>query len=216
MPRAFGESLYRALVPEGILSVPIRHGEILADWMTDCRDIWDTVEIAMVPTLSCGPMGFLLLARKHFNNNNNDCSSTGSTRPSRGGRALSCRVPVRQPRNASQLKWYSPAMHRAAFVLPPLVQAQLKEYYIAEEEEQVLDDRPLLVVRNGGGSRHQGELENTEPQYHCFCKDLADSLPHRIKNLYTDISSDTTATTDRGNTEDGKCFPRVPLNCTIS
>jgi spermidine synthase len=121
---AFYESMYRALRPSGIVCVQAEcfwiHLDLIADLTACCRDIFDSAEYCstMVPTYPCGQIGFILASKQK--------------RPS------SCRHPVRQPDFVEDLQWYSPAMHAAAFTLPPFVTRKIDEDYdnrLKQEEE---------------------------------------------------------------------------------
>lgn len=107
----FYEAMYNALRPEGIIctqgeSVWI-HLDLMRDLLECCADMFDYAEYATtaVPSYPSGQIGFVL-ARK--------------------GVAKSCKVPVRRPSFQGDLKFYTPQMHRAAFVLPHFVQSALE------------------------------------------------------------------------------------------
>ena len=108
----FYESMYEALNHGGVVCV---QGEciwinldLVSDVVACCNDIFDYAEYASatVPSFPCGQTGFIL-ARK--------------------GRNVSCRKPIRlpSPKFMSQLKWYNPTVHEAAFALPEFVKMHL-------------------------------------------------------------------------------------------
>lgn len=143
---SFYEAMYSALRHNGIVCVQAEcfwiHLELVSDLLACCDDIFDHAEYAttMVPTYPCGQIGFILAAK---------------------GRGT-CRRPVRPPPEdknnndaaATLLKWYSPQMHRAAFVLPPFVTRELEE-----------------SVTSKSRSNSQGDLfldDEDEKEYKCF------------------------------------------------
>lgn len=110
---AFYESMYAALRPvQGIVCVQAEcfwiHLPLISDLIACCLDIgFDSAEYAttMVPTYPCGQIGFLLA--------------------SKGLRT--CQYP--REKNLpflSELKWYSPSIHVAAFTLPEFVRRRLR------------------------------------------------------------------------------------------
>lgn len=115
----FYDSMYQHLNRDGVVCMQGEcmwiHLDLISDLVTCCRDIFESAEYAttMVPTYPCGQIGFIL-ARK-------------TTKRSSAN-------PVRSPRSQYKLKWYSPEMHRAAFVLPPFVAQRLQED--TDDEEQ--------------------------------------------------------------------------------
>jgi spermidine synthase len=121
----FYESMHEALRDQGIICMQAEsmwiHLDLISDLVACCDDMFDHAEYAstMVPTYPCGQIGFVL-ARK--------------------GNRRSCRSIARQPIFESDLKWYSPAQHRAAFTLPPFVTARLEEFVkgdeVGEDEEE--------------------------------------------------------------------------------
>lgn len=196
---AFYESMYAALAPGGLICVQAEsfwiHLVLISDLISCCNDIFDTAEYAttMVPTYPCGQIGFLL-ARKQLR----------ADRP-----CPSCRVPVRRPKHIAKLKWYSPEMHRAAFVLPPFVKEQMEGYTVdeggAEDDIMMMNRRSLL---NGASNEEREDSDDTDE---CFCKDVAALLPNRIKNVFTDEPNVYSGTADENN----DCFLRVPFKCVI-
>jgi len=189
---AFYESMYTALAPGGIICVQAEsfwiHLGLISDLIACCSDIFDTAEYAttMVPTYPCGQIGFVL-ARKQL-----------GRQP-----CVSCQIPVRTPKNAAKLKWYSSEMHRAAFVLPPFVRAQLESGYYSYDDttDEAAVDRSLPIgTSNGHG--------NEEEDYECLCKDLASVLPTRIKDAFEPSAND-----ESGETND--CFFGDPSKCSI-
>ena len=107
----FYESMHRALREGGIICCQGEcmwiHLDLISDVLACCADIFDYAEYAttMVPTYPCGQIGFIL-ARKGW-----------------GG---SCDVPRRRPAFLSELRWYNPEIHQAAFVLPEFVRQRLE------------------------------------------------------------------------------------------
>ena len=69
----------------------------------------------MVPSYPCGQIGFIL-AGKHT-------------------RKGTCRVPLRTPAFVSELKWYNPQVHSAAFVLPSFVERRLEQWNSKFEDD---------------------------------------------------------------------------------
>lgn len=122
---AFYESMYQNLRRGGIICMQAEcfwiHLELIADLVACCRDIFDSAEYCstMVPTYPCGQIGFILATKS---------TVTGT-----------CRKPVRKPDFVDELQWYSPAMHTAAFTLPPFVAKELDESWdgqqIPEEDD---------------------------------------------------------------------------------
>lgn len=108
----FYESMYKALNNNGVVCVQAQciciNLDLISDVVACCNDIFDYAEYAsaMVPSFPCGQTGFIL-ARK--------------------GRPVSCQKPIRLPlpKFSSQLKWYNPAIHEAAFALPEFVKDHL-------------------------------------------------------------------------------------------
>lgn len=127
---AFYESMYQALEPtHGLACAQAEciwiHMDLIADVMACCRDMFATAAYAsaLVPTYPCGQLGFCV-ARK--------------------GSAASLRTPVRSvPERAELLQYYSPAVHRAAFVVPRFVQQRLGE----EDEEDTADRTDCFLSR---------------------------------------------------------------------
>jgi len=148
---SFYEAMYSALRHNGIVCVQAEcfwiHLELVSDLLACCDDIFDHAEYAttMVPTYPCGQIGFILAAK---------------------GRGT-CRRPVRPPPEdknnnnddagaATLLKWYSPQMHRAAFVLPPFVTRELEESVTSKSRS------------NSQGDLFLEEEEESEKEYKCF------------------------------------------------
>jgi spermidine synthase len=123
---AFYECMYQNLRPSGIICMQGEcfwiHLQLIADLTECCRDIFDSAEYCstMVPTYPCGQIGFIL-ATKNL--------ATGT-----------CRKPVRRPAFVDNLQWYSPAMHRAAFTLPPFVLKELEQNYTGRPVDGVDDN----------------------------------------------------------------------------
>jgi spermidine synthase len=130
----FYEAMYAALRTKGIICTQGEcmwiHMDLIRDLVTCCAEIFDYAEYATtgVPSYPCGQIGFVL-ARKDI--------------------AKSCRKPVRRPTFQSDLKWYNPQMHRAAFVLPQCIKQELE---------------PLNIVNQDGDDEDTGEDES------CFLK----------------------------------------------
>lgn len=109
----FYEDMHAALRPNGIVCTQGEnmwiHFDLIRDLVACCKDIFGHAEYATtsVPSYPCGQIGFIV-ARKGQDNR-------------------SCNRPVRRPTPSfqSQLKWYSPQMHRAAFVLPHYIHQEL-------------------------------------------------------------------------------------------
>lgn len=188
---AFYESMYAALKPGGIICVQGEcfwiHLVLISDLIACCNDIFDTAEYAttMVPTYPCGQIGFVL-ARK---------------RMMPGRPCPSCRIPIRTPKNLTTLKWYSPEIHRAAFVLPPFVRAQLEGYDDVSDTYQV-GDHSCMGGTNGGIR----DDEEEEEVYQCFCKDLVNTLPRRIGIFKA---------RDDDHAENSDCLHRGSFGCAI-
>ena len=110
---AFYESMHAVLRDGGIVCMQAEsfwiHLDLISDIHACCMDIFDSAEYAttMVPTYPCGQIGFLLAQRR-------------SSR-----QEVTCSRPVRQPPFVRNLKWYSPQIHQASFVLPPFVKRRL-------------------------------------------------------------------------------------------
>ena len=109
----FYEDMHAALRPNGIVCTQGEnmwiHFDLIRDLVACCKDIFGHAEYATtsVPSYPCGQIGFIV-ARKGQDNR-------------------SCNRPVRRPTPSfqSELKWYSPQMHRAAFVLPHYIDQEL-------------------------------------------------------------------------------------------
>ena len=114
----FYESMHHALCPTtgGIVCAQAEccwiHLDLIADLLTCCRrDLFDAAAYAstLVPTYPCGQLGFVVAARRRQGSSNN------------------IRVPVRSvPYHADRLRYYSTAVHTAAFVLPRFVEDVLQ------------------------------------------------------------------------------------------
>mmetsp|Transcript_12104 Transcript_12104/g.31663 ORF Transcript_12104/g.31663 Transcript_12104/m.31663 type:complete len:265 (-) Transcript_12104:295-1089(-) len=102
----FYAGLMRALRPGGIIcnqgECQWLHLDLIGKVLGDCARVFDTVEYAFttIPTYPCGQIGFLL------------CSTSAAPDMLREPR----RLPSAELQAA--LRYYSPAVHRAAFVLP--------------------------------------------------------------------------------------------------
>jgi spermidine synthase len=109
------------------------HLSLIADMVACCADIFDTAEYAttLVPTYPCGQIGFLLA--------------------SKGTHRTSLRKPLRTPAFVhTDLRWYSPRQHRAAFTLPPFVERELaplqtNNHKDDEEESDTEDDYRCIL-----------------------------------------------------------------------
>jgi spermidine synthase len=140
---AFYESMYRALRPSGIVCVQAEcfwiHLDLIADLTACCRDIFDSAEYCstMVPTYPCGQIGFILASKQ--------VSIRGPS---------TCRYPVRQPDFVQDLQWYSPAMHTAAFTLPPFVTRKIDEDYDSRMKRQDKEEEYKCFLGGGGGQCH--------------------------------------------------------------
>ena len=109
----FYECMYKALNSNG--GVACVQSEcmwinlnLISDVVHCCNDFLDYAEYATanIPSFPCGQTGFIL---------------------GRKGYSYSCQHPVRLPSRklSSQLKWYNPVIHTAAFQLPEFVKATL-------------------------------------------------------------------------------------------
>lgn len=135
----FYDTMYKSLNPGGMICVQAEcfwiHLDLISDLIACCRDTFGSAEYAttMVPTYPCGQIGFVL-ARTD-------------------GR--SSREIVRQPGYPGHLKWYSPAVHIAAFALPPFVAKEIDQYlpangyeqFVDAETSQSLDDRVCFLPK---------------------------------------------------------------------
>jgi spermidine synthase len=102
--------------------------ELISDLYACCHDIFDYVSYAstQVPTFPCGQIGFLVAGK-------------GGAR-----RKLAASNPIREC--AFETKWYSPDMHRAAFVLPPFVMEALEEKSPSEKEPECFLTQPGCAI----------------------------------------------------------------------
>ena len=109
----FFELMYDALNPlGGIMAAQGEcfwvHLDLIADVLSCCGDLFDYADYAttMVPTYPCGQIGFVLAGR---------------------GPGTTCRTPMRRPGPGMEegLRWYSPSLHEASFVLPSFVEKRL-------------------------------------------------------------------------------------------
>jgi spermidine synthase len=106
----FFRDMADALRPGGCLSTQGEgiwmHLDLIAALRRKVRPLFAAVEYAttQIPTYPCGQIGFLICAKA----------------PAPGAPALALSQPARAPSPATQaaLRYYSPALHRAAFVLP--------------------------------------------------------------------------------------------------
>ena len=146
----FYETLYETLKPDGILCVQgesfFIHLDLIKDLVSVCRDMFDmNTEYAttMAPSYPCGQIGFILARKK------NGRGGGGPTPPTNHP---SCRNPVRPCPFQRDLKWYSPQMHRSAFILPYYIQ---KELLIGLETNGSVGDD--AVHSNGDEDAIEGE-----------------------------------------------------------
>jgi len=108
---SFYEQMHKALNIGGIISAQLEcfwtHSDLIVNVVACCADIFDTVDYAstMVPTYPCGQIGFLLAGKGEH---------TTLRNPQREWFAVK-----------SQLKWYTPAMHTASFILPKFIEERL-------------------------------------------------------------------------------------------
>lgn len=118
---AFYEKMYNALADGGIVCVQAEsfwiHLDLISDLVACSSEIFNHAEYAstMVPTYPCGQIGFIL-AGKNTNHG-------------------TCRIPVRTPDFLSELKWYNPYVHKAAFVLPNFVESRLEQWNSAYDDD---------------------------------------------------------------------------------
>lgn len=127
---AFYESMYASLRDGGIACVQAEsfwiHLELISDLTSCCRDIgFDSAEYAttMVPSYPCGQIGLLLASK---------------------GRET-CRFPIRTAQTVIEnLKWYSPEIHHASFVLPRFVKQRLE--HVAQTED--LSGLPIVITED--------------------------------------------------------------------
>ena len=104
-----------ALAPGGCVCTqgecPWLHLKLISSVVRACGDIFPTVEYALctVPSYPCGQIGFVL----------------GSLDDATGA----LREPVRAPTRLlqSQLRYYNPAVHRAAFALPQFAAVEIEK-----------------------------------------------------------------------------------------
>jgi len=101
-------------------------------------DTFANVEYAttQIPTYPCGQIGFLLCSK----------ADHGLTKPS-------CKKPLRQPdaEFTKKLRYYTPEVHKAAFILPKFVQDAIKEV-----EEKASNSNSELNVKKSTGSSKGG------------------------------------------------------------
>ena len=112
---AFYDSMRAALAPGGCVCTQGEcmwlHLPLISNVLTACRSLFPTVEYAYtcVPTYPSGQIGFIM------------CSLDDS----RHALVKPVRAPVKDLQD--QLKYYSPEMHTAAFVLPPFAARSLQD-----------------------------------------------------------------------------------------
>ena len=112
---AFYDSMRAALAPGGCVCTQGEcmwlHLPLISNVLTACRSLFPTVEYAYtcVPTYPSGQIGFIM------------CSLDDS----RHALVKPVRAPVKALQD--QLKYYSPEMHTAAFVLPPFAARSLQD-----------------------------------------------------------------------------------------
>eukprot|EP00753_Platysulcus_tardus_P012539 PLAT3403.1.p1 GENE.PLAT3403.1~~PLAT3403.1.p1 ORF type:complete len:514 (-),score=283.18 PLAT3403.1:60-1574(-) len=113
----FYHTLQKALAPGGIVSCQGEclwlHLDLIAEVMTFCGQLFDTVNYAYttVPTYPSGQIGFILASKG---------GSTAASALCRPARPLS-------PALAAQMRYYSPDLHAASFVLPQFAEARLAD-----------------------------------------------------------------------------------------
>ena len=137
---AFYESMHAVLSNDGgIICMQAEcfwiHLSLISDMIACCADIFDTAEYAttLVPTYPCGQIGFLLASKQQ---------QQSVATPKR----TTLRKPLRIPNFLSDLQWYSPRQHRAAFTLPPFVERELtplqhnRNVTSLEDDDDYVDD----------------------------------------------------------------------------
>jgi spermidine synthase len=118
----FYESMYDAVKEGGIVCMDTQcfwtQLDLISDIHSCCSDIFGSAEYAttMLPTYPCGQIGFILTKR---------CDDLKEKKFVDKHRAVTCSRPIRNPAFLKKLKWYSPRVHEAAFVLPVFVSRRL-------------------------------------------------------------------------------------------
>jgi len=111
---AFYENMYHALSDGGVVCIQAEsfwiHLDLISDLVACSSEIFDHAEYAstMVPTYPCGQIGFILAGKNT--------------------RHQTCHIPLHTPDCLSELKWYNPQVHKAAFVLPTFVERRLEQW----------------------------------------------------------------------------------------
>jgi spermidine synthase len=114
----FYKAMHAALKPGGIVCTQGEcmwlHLDLIRPLIQSISILYQTVEYAYttIPTYPSGQIGFIIATKA------GDGGGDGGERIS--GATVGCKVPVRQPGKdmLEQLRYYTPELHQAAFVLP--------------------------------------------------------------------------------------------------
>jgi len=114
----FYKAMYNTLRPGGKIATQAEsiwlNLDLIQRLVRENLNTFDNVEYAttQIPTYPCGQIGFLLCSKAEDNKEN-----------------TSCKNPCREPDAEldKKLRYYTPEVHRSAFVLPKFVQEALKE-----------------------------------------------------------------------------------------
>jgi len=167
---AFYESMYGALKMHGIICVQAEcfwiHLNLISDLVACCEDMFDQVAYAwtMVPTckflsglVGCQVDGLFT----PYDSSTDPCGQIGFVLAGKQ-RERSFPKPAFVPDFLDDLKWYSPAMHRASMTLPPFVTRCLRGDAAARDR--------------GDGGEDDGEGYEEEEGYRCFLVDSPQCL----------------------------------------
>lgn len=112
--KTFFKSLRESLRPGGIVCTQGEciwlHLDIISGVLKDCADLYPVVDYAYttIPTYPSGQIGFMV--------------------SSKGPKPANVCVPTRKPDSKMNLKYYTPDIHRAAFVLPAFAESKIAPF----------------------------------------------------------------------------------------
>jgi len=121
----FYKAMFNTLRPGGKIATQAEsiwlNLDLIQRLVRENLDIFANVEYAttQIPTYPCGQIGFLLCSKADDNT-----------------KETSCKNPCREPdaELTKKLRYYTPEVHRAAFVLPKFVQEALKEVELSRKK----------------------------------------------------------------------------------
>jgi len=147
----FYEKMYNALRPGGKVCTQAEsvwlNLDLIQKLIAENLDRYETVEYAttQIPTYPCGQIGFLLCSKSEDSGKDAESPQKGKgkkkakKRKTKSTKKATCSKPVRKigkDFNEDSFKYYSEAMHKAAFVLPAFVQKAIAETHHKHDEEK--------------------------------------------------------------------------------